>query len=183
MIISIQFIFFLSSYTLSQEQVREGVYRIGGGIWFSSSNTDNKNNGNNKSISLSISPQFAYFLIDNLELGGSLSYYYDEYSYKQPGWENSNVYSGYSLGPRIRYYASSDKFIPFIEASFKYELYGTHGSDKIATKRFDFVIGLDYFLTSYAAIEPSVFYEFMKGDEETGRNIWIGMSMSYFITD
>jgi hypothetical protein len=182
-IISILFVFFLSSHAVSQDQVKQGVYRIGGGLSFSSSNTSEKNDCTSRSMYLSISPQFAYLIIDNLEVGGALSYYYQEYSYKQSESEYSSVYSSFFLGPRIRYYVPIDRLVPFFEASFGYDLYGIHGSDKIKASTFTIYIGLDYFLKSYVAIEPCAYYEFMNSDRESRQSLWIGVYLSYFISD
>ena len=81
------------------------------------------NSGNGKTTSFNISPNYSYFIADNLDLGTSLNYtsYVNNANNTNPGYENKNVDRNYGASIFLRkYYMYQNKIGLRVGAYFSY---------------------------------------------------------------
>jgi hypothetical protein len=159
---------------LAQEQIKKGVYSLGGSISLASQSYTS-NGANYTEAYFSFSPSASYFIMDQVEF--KLDPTYLRYL---SGPEFTSL--GLSLG--VRYYFQNDKFIPFIGASggiqcssFGNQPYSSPISNVIVTG------GIDVFLSSSVAVEPAIsyLYENESNYSETIKSIRFGVGIKYFI--
>ena len=120
--------------------------------------------------------------MDNLLLGGSISFYYSELSYETSHSNFKSIHRQFQIGPSIRYYFSELSLNPFIGASANY-------SKSISSEQEGYTIsamvGINYFISNSAAIEPYFQYSigsYNKPDQDIN-TFSIGFRMNYFIVN
>lgn len=175
-----------NSLLYSQAALKKGVYSLGGSIEYShSKNTLNDPSDITvKSSTFGFQPSFSYFVIDNLSIGGNVSFiYYDiEMSSSAYSYDSKAKDRQFGIGPIIRYYFETNNIAPFLEVG------GAYSKDidsKQEGKRFNFSGGFDYFLSNSVGLEPYLSYSivhFTKPDQNTN-SFSIGIRINYFIVD
>ncbi len=175
------FIVSFNSNVFSQEALKKGIYSLSGSITFSNSTNESKY-GETNNLSFFMTPALTYFFVDNLSAGLSLSYGYSELTFKENTREYKFINRPFSIGPVIRYYFSSEKFIPFIEAGFRYSNSPTGNEDM---NSFSFAGGINYFISKSVALEPYIEYSktnYIVADQKISR-VSAGIRINYFIVD
>ncbi len=175
------FLFLSSTFLFPQEALKKGVYNLSGGITYSNSKNTTSDE-TIKNFNFSISPALNYFVIDNLLLGGSVSFYYSELSYKSSRSDFKNINRQFQIGPGIRYYFSELSFNPFIGASANYS---KSISSEQEGNNISAMVGINYFISNSAAIEPYFQYtigSYNKPDQDIN-TFSIGFRMNYFIVN
>lgn len=99
----------------AQDYFEKGLIEIGGNIGFSSSGGDlYKNAAGDGQSSFSFAPMGAYFLMDNLSLGGTVSY--------SSSSQGDNSTSNLGIGPRVEYYWPEQMGPGFVYGSLSYTI-------------------------------------------------------------
>lgn len=95
------------------------------------SNTPTVYNSEGNSFSISINPNVAWFVNDNLAIGGgvSISFYSSKSNSSNTSStttsESKSTQPSFYIGPFARYYfGGSTKGMPFVQANFQYGIYG-----------------------------------------------------------
>ncbi|OGU28610.1 MAG: hypothetical protein A2057_17130 [Ignavibacteria bacterium GWA2_35_9] len=173
-------LFFLTnSFLFSQEDaLKQGVYSLGGSLSFSySKNTYSE--GTSKQSYFSLAPSLNYFVIDHLLIGGNVSFQYSENEYSSNSFNSKNINRSFGIGPDIRYYFLMSNINPFIGAGFNY--FKAIG-EEFEIKEYMVIAGINYFLSSNAAIEPYLAYSITSVSSDQDINSFsIGIRMNYFI--
>ena len=175
----------LSSTLFPQSALKQGVYSLSGGISFSSSK--NKSDiSSDKRLAISISPSFNYFILDNLLVGGNISYNYlesgVEFSSSRPVAFNNfkMINRQFGFGPNVRYYFKGASIIPFAEVEYNYiRKIGTEQSGNF----FLAAAGINYFLSNSVALEPFLSYSIgsYKNPDNSTNTFSVGIRINYFI--
>jgi hypothetical protein len=146
----------------SYAQFEQGRMMVGGSLQLST-NTDKNKTGNTtvtngKSTSFALSPQFGYFVVDNLAVGAELSLGLSKF--KDEDGDSESTSSSVSIGPFVRYY-----FEPglFVQGAFGIGSAGTSSTfnntrteTKYGLTEYSLAAGYAYFLNDNIAIEPMV---------------------------
>ncbi len=175
-------IFLFTESQYSQNIMKEGTYTLSGSVSFSY-NDSKFNDNESTSKSFSFSPQFLYFLSDQILLGGNIRFSYLENELKNNFFnvEEKIVNKSFSIGPILRYYFTKKYLNPFVEGSFLYsELIGRDSQDMWG----EIGGGINYFLSNAVALEPFVNYAFLLDSDEDNREsstIVFGMRIQYYI--
>jgi hypothetical protein len=148
---------------LANAQFKQGTMLIGGSFGVSSvtdkNKTDNVTVVNGRTTSISLSPQFGYFVIDNLAVGGNLDLALSKYKQKA-GSEFNSTGSQFSFGPFVRYYFSPGIFVHGAfglgAARNKYTSVSNSGNQKYGLASYTLAVGYAYFLKDNVAIEPMI---------------------------
>ena len=172
------FLFFLSTMSFGQSVLDKGNYQLAGGLSFEK--TQSKNDYfNDRALKIELSPQYSYFVINNLLVGGLISLKYMEYQWLGTEDDKSSQKS-IGFGPNIKYYFRTEKIIPFVSSSVVYE--------KIINETeygytLDFSAGFDVFLTQSVALEPFVSYNIRKNFSPVSSQtiMSFGVRFNYFI--
>ncbi len=179
---------FLSPYYFAQGKIMHGMYKLGGSISFSTSNskTDYYDESQTRFY---FTPSLAYLITDNLEIGGTIGFsysetkedvkatpYYDTHTYKYYGRD-------YSIGPTIRYYFDADKFFPFVGLGLSYSTNKLSGDNKSESRVFNASIGAEIFLSSSVAVEPYIRYNITNYGSGDYNTFIIGAGINYFIVE
>ncbi len=171
---------FLSIYSInfSQSPLDKGNYQLAGSVSFSKSEDKNES-FHDKSLYIQASPQLSYFVIDNLLVGGLLSFRYSEYEWTSPE-SYLSVYRALSVGPLVKYYFRTESVIPFVGASASYLKY--LGKDEYAYS-LSFSAGVNYFIAKSLALEPFVQYDMTNyyKPESDQKEFSFGLRLNYFI--
>ena len=172
------FLFLFNSFSFCQNALRQGVYNLSGSISYSYSKQD-FDNRDAKQYSFLIAPALNYFVIDNLLLGGNITFQYFESEYPTPFSTFKYIYRQFGIGPDIRYYFSGLDVFPFIGIEADY-LKDT--GNRREGYSFTAMAGINYFLSNSAAIEPYLSYTISSDDPDIEINIFsLGIRMNYFI--
>jgi hypothetical protein len=188
------FSLFYNSPLFPQDALKKGVYNLSGSISYSyskstsSSNEPYYNSGtaNIKETYISMTPSFSYFIMNNLSIGGSISYYYAETEYSLSNTTNpslvfpKSISRNFGIGPSIRYYFSGNIIVPFLGIS---EFYSKNINSKQEGNIFTAVGGINYFLSNSVALEPFLSYSlstYNKPNQNTN-TFSIGFRINYFI--
>ena len=172
------FLFFVSTLSFGQSVLDKGNYQLAGGISFEK--TDSKNEiFNDRALIIELAPQYSYFVINNLLVGGLISLKYMEYQWLDTDDEKSSQKS-IGFGPNIKYYFRSEKIIPFIGSSAVYEKIINESEYGYSL---DFSAGFDVFLAQSVAIEPFVSYNIRKNFSPVSSQtiMSFGVRFNYFI--
>lgn len=174
-----------SSTLLPQTALKQGVYSLSGGILFSSSK--NKSDiSTDKRLAISISPSYNYFILDNLLVGGTITYNYLEsevefISSRPVVLRNIKMINRqFGFGPNIRYYFNGASIIPFAEIAYNY-------TKKIGLEQsgnfFLAAAGINYFLSKSVALEPFLSYTIgtYKNPDSSINTFSVGIRINYFI--
>ncbi len=167
----IVFCFVVRPAAFGQTALSKGSYSLAGSIQYTSSSLSDSYSSSNVGT-LSITPQFTYFVANHFSLGGFVEYY------------NSTPNISYgSFGPVLRYYFYVKDVNPFLEGSFNILI----GSD-FTNVGFGLKAGIEYFLSESVAVEPSIAYDYSTNSLSTDINyptttttITFGMGINYFI--
>ena len=165
--------------SFSQEALKKGVYNLSGNILYSYS-SQTYPGGSWDEFGFSIAPGINYFIMDNLMLGGNVSFYYEEIesSYNNNTIITKGINRRYGIGPTLRYYFSLPNISPFIGVEADY--WKLVGSDADG-KSFTGMIGINYFISNNAAIEPYLAYTISSYGTDDVKTFSLGFIMSYFI--
>ncbi len=181
----------LSTQLVAQDQLYKGVYRLDGGISYSSSSQD-LSGSNLKRASFSFNPSFSYFVTDKFEIGGTIAYGSTTttltYNIVPTGSSTAEKYTATSVGvgPLFRGYLMSGTIYPFIEISYLYSSnslkYDTNGSSGYTQDESSIYIslGADFFISNAAALEPSIRYTTYSGTTGTTM-ISAGIGVNFFV--
>jgi outer membrane protein len=148
----------------SYAQFNQGRMLVGGSLGFHGETYKTKNNNTTtttqKNVSFSLTPQFGYFIIDNLAIGGGIDL--SSTSAKTPNNNYKDVTTSFQFQPFVRYYLPVKVFFQ-----------GTVGvgttKDKVINNNTTTVaksgitslslgVGYAWFLNDHVAIEPFVGY-------------------------
>jgi len=167
----------------AQDAFNKGVYTLSGEATYMNSSQTYDWTGSDQTVentNISFTPSFGYFIINDLELRGNLTFLYNEFSI-----DNGSINTflrRYSIGAGIKYYFRMSKISPFISADYSYSNVTTGNADG---NRFTFAGGANYFLSRSVALEPFVQYStessinYIKEDNRTT----FGIRIAYFIFD
>ena len=167
-----------SSNAFSQDAIKKGVYNLSGSISYSNSkNTDP--NGSSNQFSFSLSPGISYFIIDNLLIGGYISYFYNEDKYSTYSFSSKSIHRQYGIGPGVRYYFPNTNFTPFVGVSASYTKVV---NSSLEGNSFSFVTGINYFLVKSVAIEPYIEYSITSYQKDNDNKTFrFGIRMNHYI--
>ena len=171
----------ITSNLYSQDALKKGSYSLSGAVTYSSGTYDS-DWGETDIQNFEFSPAFSYFFIDNISFGLRISYLYSEFKDKISGQEFKHIVRPYSIGPVMRYYFASNKFIPFIEVSYSYSNSSTGNEDG---NSYSFSGGINYFMSKSVALEPYVEYTkrtFLQGNQKNS-NVAVGLRINYLIVN
>ncbi len=178
---------FTTSALFAQGKITQGMYKLGGSIYFSSDRheTDYTKDTHTGFI---FAPSFSYLITNNLEVGGNISFQYEEMKGEpkntQYGHTSISIYRYYGIGPMIRYYFRTGNLYPFLGGSFNYYTNKLSGDNKSESRTFTIFIGAEIFLSSGVAVEPLAKYgitNYSQGDE--WKSFSFGVGINYFIVD
>jgi len=147
--------FVCSAGFISGQTVNQGAWMVGGTAGFSSEKIEGDDAS---STTVNITPNLAYYLIDDLAVGVRLNWLSQSYD----GESDSN----FGFGPYVRYYITDPIFV---QAGYDIEaaaldlnsLFNAEGSSTL-----HFMVGYSWFLNNSVAIEPAVYYDIYNGDED-----------------
>lgn len=189
-IISLILIIYSSSF--SQELFKQNNMSAGGNFSYSSKASEGVSDNLNI---LNLTPQFDYFIIDNLSIGLIVNIE----STNREKFFDSNL----GFGPNLRYYFQVENLYPFAGVSFIYSNH-KYGYDettqyKVTETQFVLSAGIEILLSSSVTFEPILSYkfvnekydeslnnefqhfEFWNGKTEMSSNIFeIGFGLKYF---
>lgn len=186
--------FLFNSVLFSQSAIKKGNYTLSGSVSYSySKNTMNSEFSDYtlKTDNFSFSPAFGFFILDNLLVGGNISFNYNELNSKSIyrstfgnpiTLENKSIRRHLALGPNIRYYFNRLSFFPFIEIAYNF-------SDELASDQyghiFSFTGGINYFISNSVALEPFLAYSIgsFNNPEQEINTFSIGIGINYFVVD
>ncbi|MGD0757131.1 MAG: hypothetical protein ABR927_18965 [Bacteroidales bacterium] len=172
--------FSLDAFSQIEKPITKGnMILVGGGtILFNKVQSTYGTNTSNTSIfTISLSPGFGYFIVNNLAIGLNTSISY----YKQ----SSTKYYGLGAGPTIRYYFNNGLFIK-AETSFSF----IHGLDSNSSrqKSYSLVPGVGYafFINQKVAFEPCLSYIYFHNNYSSDftdrvNNIELELNFSIFL--
>ena len=173
-------VIFACSFVNGQSALDKGNYQLGGSVNFSW-NKDNNDSFHDKAFDINFAPQYSYFIIDNLLVGGLISFNYTEYKWE---WPMSHLYVSRNLGigPIAKYYFRMDGLVPFVGASGVY--YKSLGEDEYGLK-WNLMAGVDYFIAKSLAVEPFISYSktnYKKPSSDMS-DLKIGIQLNYFVVE
>ncbi len=145
-------------------QFEKGNKLVGGslGADFTTDKTkvDNTTYTNGRNVNFSFDPQVAYFVINNLAVGGALGFSTE--SYKEDDSDYKSVDNEITIQPLVRYYLSQGIFFQgnFIVGSAKSKVTDNGDTDetKYNVSGWSLSAGYAYFLNDHVAIEPQLGY-------------------------
>ncbi|MFZ2323497.1 MAG: autotransporter outer membrane beta-barrel domain-containing protein [Ignavibacteriaceae bacterium] len=191
-IVTISFLILSNSIIFSQTALNKANYSLSGSISYSySKNTENNelSDYESKIDNFSFSPNFGLFIINNLLVGGNISFRYNEFNNKSTyrnflgnpiTLEAKNILRQLSFGPTIRYYFSGFKIFPFVEVAYNYS--SVLASDQYG-HIFNFTGGINYFISTSVALEPFIGYSLStyKNPDEDVNAFSVGIRVNYFV--
>jgi Outer membrane protein beta-barrel domain len=173
-----------NSLLYAQAALKKGVYSLGGSIeYLNSKNTVNDPyETTTKSSYFRFQPSFSYFIIDNLSIGGSVSYFYSETEISSTAYDLNSKYISrqFGIGPSIRYYFETNNIVPFLGVG---DAYSKDIDSEQESNTFNISGGFDYFLSNSIGLEPFLSYSIIhynKPDQNVN-SFSIGLRINYFI--
>ena len=155
----------------SQAQTSKGDQTLGADLGFSyskgnqlyldpsSGSVDNSSNG--KTTSFTISPNYSYFIADNLDLGASLDYvsYVNNANNTNPGYQNKNANRTYGASVFLRkYFMYQNKiglrvgaYISYDKQTYNYDYPEPNSINDYDSNQDDYIGGLNLALVYYPA--------------------------------
>ena len=142
-------------------QFEKGNKLVGGSLGLSFTTDKTKYDGstytNGQYVNFSLDPQIAYFVIDNLAVGGAFGFSTD--SYKEDDSDYKSVDNEITIQPLVRYYLAQRIFFQgnFIVGSAKNKVTdnGSTNETKYNVSGWSLSAGYAFFLNDHVAIEPS----------------------------
>ena len=158
----------------AQEQLKKGVYSLGGSIAFASQSISS-NGLNSSGTFFSFSPSASYFITDKVELKL-------DPTYQRLSSGPTQTTLGLDLG--ARYYFQNEKLTPFIGASGGMQ-WSTLGVRPYSSPTSNIIVigGIEVFLSTSVAIEPAIsyLYENMSDYSVIIKEFQFGAGIKYFI--
>jgi hypothetical protein len=152
--------------TTTYGQFEKGRMLVGGTALFSitkdKSRSGNTTTVNGTNVTFGLSPQFGYFVMDNLAVGGVFSFQTSAYS---PRVDTDYSYSStrISIGPFARYYFDPGIFVHVGlgvgSQSSHSELGNNTSKNTYGLTELKLGAGYAFFLTKNVALEPMITYE------------------------
>ncbi len=170
----------VGSLSYSQSALDKGNHQLAGSVSYMQGKTNN-DYFSDKYMDIELSPQYSYFVIDNLLIGGLISFNYNEYEWTSPEHYFS-VGRMLGVGPLVKYYFRTESVIPFVGASATYTKY--LGEDGYGYE-VNLSTGVDYFIAKSLALEPFVQYKLSndyKPDSDS-KSFSFGLRLNYFIVN
>jgi long-subunit fatty acid transport protein len=171
----------LHSLTYSQSVLKKDSYNIGGGVSFSI--TDNNYPTYNSKIKLILfNPSIKYHVLKVLSIGGEMHFHYSNEKIETDSSNLKLIKRIFCIGPNVRYYFHDKNFAPFVESSI---LYSILLPETISGYRISVGIGISYFITKNAAVEPHVSYiynNFTNSDYNI-RTFLLGIGIKYYFNN
>jgi hypothetical protein len=176
---------FLFAASPAQDQIKQGVYSLGGSISYSSIKTVE---GGFSNSTYALAPSISYFLIDQFELSFGV-----DYTYTSIDLNPANVYyvnpaksKSLALDLGMRFYFPLDKVAPFIGASGKISwmtsYYDSSQPFQAPTTGYNFTGGLEIFIARSASIEPAMVYSRVRYNAQNSTDTFlVGIGAKYFI--
>jgi len=144
--------------------IKEGNMQIGGGFGWSTFRASGTTNS-----SYSIHPQMEYFVIDNLSVGGTLSYM---------GQSGDTSYTGYGLGPSLSYYfLEQGPIAAYVAQAVSFYKYSdapktfTNGKTSV---------GMKYFVVPQVAFGVAVSADYGIGSDNSFNTTSLGGNFSFY---
>ncbi len=163
----------------AQDQIKQGVYSIGGSIGYASISYGT-NSFTSDISEWFFSPSGSYFIADQLELSFGAGYSYEIASVTE-GPDTKWRMLALNFGPR--YYFPCGKIAPFLGANGSVRWTSSNGSPYAPQTNYSLIGGVEIFISNAAAIEPAIEYE--KPIEGMGFNssheLSIRIGAKYFI--
>ncbi|MGC4021072.1 MAG: outer membrane beta-barrel protein [Cyclobacteriaceae bacterium] len=180
--------------TSSFSQIEKGSFLLGGSLGFTDSKIENPNSfslssyQSQKEVSVTVSPNVSYFVINKLSVGLMPSYTFSSTSVSYSSDLKTNTFS---IGPVVRYYFPYKSWALFPEVSFSLGVsnisdgYYNSPSSEIIVKNSAKInsikagVGMTYFLTRNIGLEGKLFYQ---KTETTYDNLYLvrGVQTVYF---
>jgi opacity protein-like surface antigen len=166
----------------AQDQIKRGVYSLGGTISYSSSTTKYYNDEFSNSI-YTIAPSISYFFIDQFELSFGTGYTSSSVKYSGSDSESKNISLTVNFG--MRFYYPLGTFAPFIGAGGQISWttpYYEWQSFLPPTTGYTVTGGSEIFIAQSVAIELAVVYTKIRNTSQSSSNfIPIVIGVKYFI--
>jgi hypothetical protein len=148
-------------------QFEQGTMLVGGdfGLEFSTekSKYNNQTNTEGKGSSFTLEPQFGYFVIDNLAVGGELGVSLS--SWKPEGSDGKSSSTTITIAPFVRYYFEPGVFLEgkyaIGSSKFKDDYFGDVEESKYGVSGWSLGAGYAIFLNDNVALEPMLGYQSM----------------------
>jgi outer membrane protein len=120
-------------------------------------------------VNFTLTPQFGYFIMDNLAVGAELQFGVSSFNPKDNGFSSSSTVNTL-IGPFARYYFEPGIFVQggfgLGSQSTKFEAgNGTTTEIKFVTSRVNLGVGYALFLNDNVAVEPMIMYQSMVNRE------------------
>jgi len=181
---------FAFSASAQESPIDKGSMIIGGTVYFASASGDlYKDAEDNSQTTMSINPEFGYFIMPSLMIG--MNFEYSKWS-----WGDDVGTTWLGFGPMVGYYFNMDAsrtevkgaLYPYIKGFFLYETEEDEGADdKGKTTTIGGMAGVNYMLSDAVALDFGVqfasdSYKYGDADESTsGTRLWVGAGISAFV--
>jgi hypothetical protein len=180
--IAVIVILFLSFEEIqAQDQIKQGVYSLGGSIGYSSSSYGT-NSFTSNITNLFFEPGGSYFIVDQLELSFGIGY---SYEFETVSIAPNMKWNTLSLNFGPRYYFPCGKVAPFIGANGSVEWMSNNGSSYSPQTSYSFIGGVEIFISKTAALQPAIEYENpmpgMSSQSSPSHELVISIGVKYFI--
>lgn len=146
----------ISTASFAQGNINKGNFMVGGQAGFDSKKYSD---GDEKLSTITISPNFGYFFMNQFAGGIRLSFLSQKYS------EDEDASSQFEVAPFLRYYflPSTNKTNVFLDGSYGFGSFN-EGGESSSYNSFAFMAGPAIFLTPSAALEFGIGYMSQGGD-------------------
>ncbi len=208
---NILFLLFIFSISLlAQDALDKGSFTVSGSMTYSNINSE-MNYGSYSSeiedLRINLSPEFGYFVINNLLIMSNFSFQYSEmlnsfsFSYPSeinisppPSVSTFSIERNYIVSIGVKYYLRFNKFNPFLSAEYGYKNATTGNNDG---NIYTFAGGINYFISNSVALEPFFQYQYSKTMQTNSMQLYnnnlisrieishisFGIRIAYFVVD
>jgi len=170
----------LCTLSFAESPLDKGNYDLSGSISYDRYRSSGEYY-TSESTDIELTPEYGYFVKDNLLIGGKVTYYYSKYEYNGDSYSYKNKYKYLGVGPLARYYLRTDKnLFPFIGASVLYTKY--LGEDEYFYNT-TVDTGVDIFIAKSLALEPFISYRTSNysSSDAHSHDFIFGLRLNYFI--
>jgi hypothetical protein len=154
LILLLSLVFSLNAFSQVDKPITKGNIMLSGGGTISYSKIKSEyssSSSNNSLFSISLTPGFSYFIIDNLAIGLNVTMGYN-------GAKNNQFYT-LGVGPLVKYYFNNGLFLN-AEIGYNYTRGINHTDGVIKFFSLKPGVGYAFFLNQKVSLEPSISYEF-----------------------
>ena len=167
--------------SFAQDQIKHGVYSLGGSISYSSLTMKYLNDETTIST-YAIAPSISYFFIDQCELSFDVGYTVTSGDYFETPAKSKSL----ALALGMRFYFPLGTVAPFLGASGQISwttpYFDSSQPFQSPITGYNITGGLEIFIAPSAAIEPAVVYSRTRIDAQYSRNVFlVGIGAKYFI--